>query len=494
MDYKNESLLYRFFLSKYEPSDQILLYIISVFLFRAFFVLYQINNKILVPCFIFFSNFFSLSSDVSGIFLLSILNNICDFFIIFFGSSEAPLLSVCASIGTGILSMTVMLGALIICTIETEKGKKTFSFQKRRLSFSRQKIIVNICMCVFYCFFLFFTMYRRQINIYTCLFAFFSYFGYCFSVFFLDKKTKFKDEEKEREPSPFLFFCCNGKFLNNEKSFWSFFPFFYQIFLFFFSFLLFPCSSSENYIEKKTHEEEQERKLFLIIERIKMFSSSLVFFISVFFLARSHGWFSSLQQTVFYTFALYFVFCLFLFATTSWDRPPSALFFLMFFAMITSIFYLYVLTAEITLCLFFLCRYFSISISYIGLTVLCIGNMFSDFVTNVLIARKGDKGFNMAVASMFSGQIQTGFLSIGLSFFLSCISSGTVFLPQSTPEAWFSLVFLLFVIVLIFFFFFYFHFELRFWHGFFFVFLYFLYLLLLFVFFIVLTKQSSFSS
>ncbi|OIR58829.1 MAG: sodium calcium exchanger [Amphiamblys sp. WSBS2006] len=441
MGYKSKSIFYLWGFARYSLGDKELCVVLVFWTLLVLYFLYRVAEGSFVPCLVFVSDILRLNPEASGLIVLSLGNNIVDLLTVFFTSEEHPHMVLGYALGTGIFALSMMLGAIILCALVSSRvNKKKEGILQRVIKLDRNVAIKNIFGMVFCGGFLGILMFLERATVFVCAIGPALWVVYfLFSLFGLQKKER--EDSAATEKIPFFFVACANKELFREMSLREAFFLVWGFVDVLLGLPMAPWTERGFYNKEGDERAERGRRLFLRAEKIRFFvSAPIICFISSFFCCRrqltDEVLVAVFSACFFFTAALWILFsCLF------WNREiPRMQPVLAAYTFYACLVYIYILIQEFVLCLGFMGDFMGIDDSYIGLTVLCFGNVFCDFLTNILITRRERDGVRATIPGAFSGQIQAILLASGLGFFIGCINAEnkTIEIGVLGKEIWFS--------------------------------------------------------
>eukprot|EP00917_Polyrhabdina_sp_WS-2016_P009806 GHVP01021532.1.p1 GENE.GHVP01021532.1~~GHVP01021532.1.p1 ORF type:complete len:508 (-),score=65.66 GHVP01021532.1:221-1744(-) len=457
MTYKEDSFFYVKFISRIFRtgiSNGAISYLLFIWCGILMYLLYGITGRTIMPCLTDISTTLNLTPETTGMIVLSFGNNIADIITAFFAARDHPEMEIGQALGTGVFMMSCMLGTLIVLGLRNlpepkdKKDMKTIKLPKD----STQKNIIGITGClIFMCG----SILYGKMNIYIGILSPVLYFLYLFWVLKSTKKKKEPDEEekeKKQEIRKIYYFLGNWELPSGSNK-QSIFQCFLSALepLFFFS--IFPWDDGQ---EENDTENEKVKKGRRIEEKYKNISRALsplifntiVIYFGIFRAGRS----VSESKGIFigsYFGGLVLFWGILLYV---YKRPknPRKRWIILFPVLLFGMGFVYLLLEEFILCLGFLGEILNIPDSYIGLTLLCMGSVICDFLSNILYIRNEKDGFKTTFVASFGGQIQAIMVPMGIGFLIVCIKTKghTIDISPVGVEIWFTVVYLLFLIVI----------------------------------------------
>jgi len=132
---------------------------------------------------------------------------------------------------------------------------------------------------------------------------------------------------------------------------------------------------------------------------------------------------------IFYAIGIGFIFSIIIFFTTSNIKPPIYEPFFIFLGLLASPMWIFLIATELVAILKTIGEILDISPSIMGLTVLAWGNSIGDFISNVLIARKGYG--QMAMSACYAAPLTNLMIGLGIPIIRKTAESGKYYTIDS---------------------------------------------------------------
>eukprot|EP00923_Selenidium_pygospionis_P058854 GHVN01103566.1.p1 GENE.GHVN01103566.1~~GHVN01103566.1.p1 ORF type:complete len:448 (-),score=15.17 GHVN01103566.1:2-1177(-) len=345
-----------------------------------------------------------------------------------------------SALGTGNILLSLMIGALVIDALVSGKteseNSNNLSVFKRSVQIEQRNTLKNTAGVFFCCLLFFIVMIRKCVDLYTAVGAILLYLIY-FTVSFYSSGNEEVDDQNNASPGILFWGLEKNLAENKAKTALLLFLGIAELLL------TLPIVPWRELGQWKKAKGAHIQKVLSLIESIRVCMSLSLFYTTVFiFLSRKNR--VSAYLLLCHFIILSGMLCVVFF----FKKMKKKVLFML--TLSSCAFYIYFLTQELISMLQFFSGWLRIDDSYIGMTVLCVGSTFSDFVTNLLIVRGSPEGFKTAFPGAFSGQIQSILLSLGIGFLGGCLKEkgGVIQTGDFGPETWASLLFLLFLLAL----------------------------------------------